>query len=86
MDMHDIASARESARLIIQRVMQDEGFAGQLRQDPRGTLKGTGFPEWALDDFVTHDLGIEPDVAGYAMVECGVTILLGVDGDGLEAN
>lgn len=81
-----IDEARAIARTVIQRIVQDPVFAGQLRTDPRATLLATGFPEWALDDFVTYDLGIEPDVAGYVAGECQVTVVLGIDRDGILEN
>jgi hypothetical protein len=86
METRDIASARGNARAVIQRIVQDPGFADQLRADPRSTLLAGGFPNWAIDDFLTHDLGIEPEVAGYALHNCSVTTLLGIDEDGSNLN
>lgn len=86
METRDVASARESAKAIIQRLVQDTGFAEHLRASPHATLLDAGLPDWAVDDFMTHDLGIEPEVAGYAVNNCSVTLLLGTDEDGITAN
>lgn len=81
----DIAGARSSARSIVRRLVGEPAFAEHLRANPHATLLDAGLPDWAVDDFVTHDLGIEPDVSGYALSECRVTSLLWVEGDGVDA-
>jgi hypothetical protein len=86
MTTRDIGAARVAARDIIRRIVGDEAFANQVRDDPHATLLAAGFPEWALDDFVTHDLGIEPEVDGYLMSECSVTGVLWIDEDGSNLN
>lgn len=83
METRDIASARGNARAIIQRIVQDPGFADQLRADPRATLLAAGFPDWAVDDFIANDLGLQSDVQGYSLDRCAVTSLLWLDDDGV---
>lgn len=85
MNTQDAGDARAIARTVIQRVVGDSAFAESLRSDPRTTLLHAGFPDWAADDFVAHDLGLEADVAGYSMERCAVTSLLWIDGDGVDA-
>lgn len=69
---NDIRSqVREAAKGIIQRAINDAAFAEQLRADPHTTVLEAGVPEAAVDDFITYDLGIEPDVSGY--IGCYVT-------------
>lgn len=86
METRDIASARASAREIIQRIVQDATFANHLRRDPRAALLSTGFPDWAVDDFIANDLGLEADVTGYSIDRCTVTSLIWIDEDGITAN
>lgn len=79
--------ARAIARTVIQRVVQDTAYAAHLRADPRATLLNAGLPEWAVDDFMIHDLGLEPEVSGYMLEGCAVTSLLSwSDEDGLTSN
>lgn len=87
MSAGDIGTARNMARDIIRQVVQDEAFAERLRNDPRATLLGAGFPDWAIDDFMAYDLGLEEEVSGYQMDRCAVSVsgLLGVDSDGLDS-
>jgi hypothetical protein len=72
------------ARQIIRQVVQDASFAETIRHDPRKTLLDAGFPEWAVEDFIANDLGLESDVQGYSMDRCAVTSLIWIDGDGMD--
>lgn len=87
MSTSDIGTARNMARDIIRQVVQDAAFAERLRNDPRATLLDAGFPDWAIDDFMAYDLGLEDDVSGYQMDRCAISVsgLLGVDSDGTDA-
>lgn len=79
--------ARAIARTVIQRVVHNPAYAAHLRADPRATLLNAGLPDWAVDDFMIYDLGIEPDVSGYVLEGCAVTSLLSwSDEDGLQSN
>jgi hypothetical protein len=73
MSDHDIqtlrSQAREIAALVVRRVIQDPAFAAELRSDPRATLSSVGLPKALTDDFIIHDLAMEPDVAGYRMAD-----------------
>lgn len=84
MTSRDVSTARSLARTVIQRVVNDAAFGDSLRRDPRATLLDAGFPDWALDDFVTHDLGLDGDVSGYSLDRCAVTSLLWMDDDGMD--
>lgn len=84
MNTQDARDARAIARTVIQRVVGDAAFAESLRNDPRTTLISEGFPAWAVDDFVAHDLGLASDVEGYSMDRCAVTSLLWIDSDGMD--
>lgn len=84
MSAADIGNARNMARDMIRQVVQDDEFASRLREDPRGTLVATGFPDWAVDDFVAYDLGLASEVEGYSLDRCAVTSLLWVDSDGTD--
>lgn len=86
MTVQHIDEARAIIRAIIQRVVQDPGFAEHLRDDPRGASLAAGVPEWAVDDFIKVDLGLGPDVSGYAVDRCAVTSFLWIDEDGITAN
>jgi hypothetical protein len=80
---NDIRSqVREAARNIIRRVIDEPGFAGQLRADPRAACVAAGVPETAVDEFLTNDLGLEADVSGY--LSCYVTGFLWEEGEGEE--
>jgi hypothetical protein len=84
MSSTDVGTARAVARDIIRQVVGNDDFASRLRREPRETLLGAGLPDWAIDDFVAHDLGLDSDVEGYSMDRCAVTSLLWVEGDGVD--
>lgn len=81
-----VSDARMIARKIIQRIVADPAFADELRSNPYETVRAAGVPEWAVNEFVVHDLGIEPDVAGYAMADCALSSFLWIDEDGIQSN
>lgn len=83
MSIQHIEEARSIARTIIQRIVHEREFTEQLRNDPHATLLGAGFPDWAVDDFIANDLGLESDVQGYSLDRCAVTSLLWLDDDGV---
>jgi hypothetical protein len=74
MSTQDQSQVRETAKGIIQRAIQDPAFADQLRSDPAATLQSAGLPEEVVGDFITNDLGMEAEVAGYA--RCGWTCII----------
>ena len=84
MSTQDQSQARESAKSVIQRAINDPAFADQLRSDPEETLKSAGFPEGAINDFIANDLGMEAEVSGYRgcewtciVITCDVTVSCG---------
>jgi hypothetical protein len=73
MSTQDQTQLHQTAKGIVQRAINDPAFAEQLRSDPRTTLLGAGMPESAVDDFITNDLGMEAEVAGYG--QCSMTCI-----------
>lgn len=74
MGTQDPRQIRAVAKGIIQRAINDGASAEQLRADPFATVLDAGFPEAMVDDFITHDLGMEAEVSGY--MGCQVTSVL----------
>lgn len=70
MTAQPIEEARAIARAVIQRVVRDAAFADALRIRPRATLIAAGMAEWALDDFIANDLGMEPERSGHLAAAC----------------
>jgi hypothetical protein len=70
------SQAREIAALVVRRVIQDPSFAAELRSEPRATLSSVGFPDVLANDFIRHDMAMEPEVAGYAARDCVMTCIL----------
>lgn len=71
------AQAREVAALIVHRVVQDPEFAAELRSDPRATLSTVDFPEALANDFIRHDMAMEPEVVGYRVADdCDSTCIV----------
>lgn len=70
MSAQGIREARAIAKAVIQRVVRDAAFAQELRTRPRATLIKAGMAEWALDDFIASDLGMEPEASGHLSAAC----------------
>jgi len=66
----DVEKARQTAREIGDRAMNDPSFKQQLADDPQGTLTSAGLPANAVNDFMREAVReqlVEADVAGYGM-------------------
>jgi hypothetical protein len=76
MSGEDTNQVRVIAKGIAQRAIADPAFADRLRADPRATVLEAGLPEQVVDDFITHDLGLEAEVSGYHPLACSQTCII----------
>ncbi len=65
----DVQQVRAKAKELADRVQNDPSFRSSVESDPSGALTAAGLPAKAVEEFII-DVGITPDVAGYAARQC----------------